>query len=488
MDFAEQSLFIGGEWTQGHSGKTFPVTNPATAEVIAHVPDGDARDMQDAIAAAAIAQVTWGDTVASERADILRRAADLMGQQQDVLARIMTLEEGKPLADARAEVNYATSFVAWFAEEAKRIYGETIPASSPDKRIFVIKRPVGVTAAITPWNFPAAMITRKLGAALAAGCSMVIKPSELTPLTAFAIARIFAQAGLPAGVLSVVAGTDAAALAQVIMDDFRVRKVSFTGSTEVGKLLMRQAADTMKRLSLELGGHAPFIVFADADMESALAHAVACKMRGMGETCVAANRFYVARSHADLFATELARRLGEMRVGDGLDAHVTVGPLIDSRAVAKVRRHVQDAVARGARVLTGGEDAYAVLERDGKGQFYPPTVLADVDDTMAIAREETFGPVAAVLAFDSEQEVVRRANDTEFGLAAYYFTRDTGRIWRLADALQYGILGANDGTPSTAQAPFGGVKASGYGREGSRHGIDEYLDIKYVSHGGIQSK
>ncbi|MCY0869905.1 MAG: NAD-dependent succinate-semialdehyde dehydrogenase [Firmicutes bacterium] len=485
MEFASQSLFIGGEWRPAHSGKTFPVINPATEEVIATVPDGHAHDMQDAIAAAADAQTAWGDTVASERAGILRRAADLMREEQDALAHIMTLEEGKPLADARAEVAYATSFVSWFGEEARRIYGETVPASSPDKRIFVIKRPVGVTAAITPWNFPAAMITRKLAAALAAGCSMVVKPSELTPLTALNIARIFEQAGLPKGVLSVVAGTDAAALAGVIMDDFRVRKVSFTGSTEVGKLLMRQAADTMKRLSLELGGHAPFIVFADADMESALAHAVACKMRGMGETCVAANRFYVAQSHASAFSEELARRLGAMRVGNGLDPTISVGPLIAPSAVEKVRRHVQDAVASGAHVLTGGEDAYAALAQGGKGYFYPPTVLTDVKDTMAIAREETFGPVAAVLAFDSEQEVVRRANDTQFGLAAYCFTRDAGRVWRLADTLQYGIIGVNDGTPSTAQAPFGGIKASGYGREGSRHGIDEYLDIKYVSQGGI---
>ncbi|MCL6633922.1 MAG: NAD-dependent succinate-semialdehyde dehydrogenase, partial [Alicyclobacillus herbarius] len=377
--------------------------------------------------------------------------------------------------------NYAASFLDWFAEEGLRIYGDTIPSSSPDKRLLVIKRPVGITAAITPWNFPAAMITRKLGPALAAGCTMIIKPSELTPLSAFEMARIFEEVGLPKGVLSVVVGTDAPALAKVIMEDFRVRKVSFTGSTEVGKILMRQAADTVKRVSMELGGHAPFLVFADADLDAAVDNAVSCKMRGMGETCVSANRIYVQRPIYDEFVRKLADRMGSMQVGNGLEEGVTVGPLIEPAAIEKVKRHVEDALAKGARLVVGGK------AKEGPGWFYAPTVLADVNHSMLITKEETFGPVAAVLPFDTEEEVVRYANDTVYGLAAYYFTRDVGRVFRLAERLQYGILGANDGIPSTAQAPFGGVKESGIGREGSKYGIAEYLDIKYVSLGGILS-
>jgi len=476
--------FIGGAWVEAASGKTFEVVNPATLEPIATVPDGGKADMQRAIDAAVAAQPGWAETTAAERSAILRAAATRMHERKEELARLMTLEEGKPLAEARGEIVYAASFLEWFAEEARRVYGTTMPASAPDKRLLALKRPVGVTAAITPWNFPAAMITRKLGPALAAGCAMVIKPSELTPLSALELARIFAEAGLPSGVLAVVTGLDAPDIVSAIMEDRRVRKVSFTGSTEVGKILMKQAADTVKRLSLELGGHAPFIVFEDADLDAAVRNCVTAKMRNTGETCVAANRIFVQRSIRDVFAERLVAKLKEMTVGNGLDEGVTVGPLVDEATFQKVERHVQDAVSRGATVALGGQSVYVDGGRGG-GYFFAPTVLLNVDDAMLLAREETFGPVAGLLTFETEEEVIARANDTAFGLAAYYFTRDVGRVWRLAEQLEYGILGANDGLPSTAQAPFGGVKESGIGREGGLWGIEEYLDVKYVSLGGI---
>jgi succinate-semialdehyde dehydrogenase / glutarate-semialdehyde dehydrogenase len=474
-------LFVGGEWTGSvRYGKTFRVINPASGEALVELPDAGREEMQSAIDAAAKAQEEWGETTAQHRGAIMREAVRLMHERKERLARVMTLEQGKPIAESRGEIDYAASFIEWFAEEGRRVYGETVPANSPDKRILVIMRPVGVTAAITPWNFPAAMITRKFGPAMAAGCTMVIKPSELTPLSALELAGIFEDAGLPRGVLSVVAGSDPAAMTSVLMEDRRVRKLSFTGSTEVGKLLMRGAADTMKRLSLELGGHAPFIVFEDADIERAVEGAIVSKMRNMGQTCVCANRIFVHRSVMDEFSGLLTEKLAAMKVGDGMDEDVSVGPLIEARAIEKVERHVADAKAKGAKVLLGGERI--------EDNFYAPTVLADADDSMLVAREETFGPVAALLPFDTEGEAIRRANDTVYGLAAYYYTRDIGRVFRLAERLEYGIIGANDGLPSTAQAPFGGLKESGFGREGGHQGIEEYLDTKYVSLGGLSKE
>ena len=475
-------LFVGGEWRDAVSGGTFGVTNPATGETVATLPDGRAADMRGAIEAAARVQREWSRTTAGERAGVLSEAARLIRGRVGHLARVMTLEQGKPLAQSEGEVVYAASCLDRFAEEARRVCGETMPADSPDKRIFLLKRPVGISAAVTPWNFPASSVVLKVGAAFAAGCAMVVKPSELAPLSALELAKAFEEAGLPKGVLSVVTGMDPADLSSAIMEDRRVRKLSFTGSTEVGKILMREAAGTVKRLSLELGGHAPFIVFEDADLEEAVEDAISSKMRNAGQTCISANRIFVQREIEEEFSRRLVERMKGMKVGDGLRSGVKVGPLIEPAAVEKVERHVEDARYRGATVALGGGRI------GGRGNFYEPTVLRGADDSMLLAHEETFGPVAAVLPFDTEEEVVARANATNYGLAAYYFTRDVGRVWRLAEELEYGILGANDGLPATDQTPSGGLKESGFGREGGRYGVEEYFDVKCLSLGRVSGK
>lgn len=472
---AARGLLIGGAWQQ--TARTFPVTNPATGARLAEVADGGAEETRAAIEAAAAAFPAWAATPAPARAAVLRRAAALMLEQQERLATIMTLEQGKPLAEARGEIAYAASFLTWFAGEAERIYGMTIPASTPTKRLLLLRQPVGIAAMITPWNFPSAMITRKLGPALAAGCTAIVKPAEQTPLSALELGRIFLDAGLPAGALNIVTCQDPTPFADTIFADERVRKVSFTGSTEVGKLLIRQSADTVKRLSLELGGNAPFIVFADADLDGAVRGAIASKFRNAGQTCVCANRIFVERPIYERFAAAFAEQVAALRVGNGLDPATVIGPLIDAQARAKVERHVADALAGGAALLTGG-GPYA----EGRaGNFWTPTVLANVSAEMLVAREETFGPVAPLIPFDGEEEVLHQANATPFGLAAYCFTRDLGRAWRMAEGLEYGIVGINDPIPSTAQAPFGGYKQSGFGREGGPTGINEYLEEKYVS-------
>jgi len=472
---APRGLLIGGAWQS--TERTFAVTNPATGARLAEVADGGAEETRAAIEAAAAALPAWAATPAPARAAVLRRAAALMVEQQERLATIMTLEQGKPLAEARGEIAYAASFLTWFAGEAERIYGMTIPASTPNKRLLLLRQPVGIAALITPWNFPSAMITRKLGPALAAGCTAIVKPAEQTPLSALELGRIFLDAGLPAGALNIVTCQDPLPFAETIFADERVRKVSFTGSTEVGKLLIRQSAETVKHLSLELGGNAPFIVFADADLDSAVRGAIASKFRNAGQTCVCANRIFVERPIYERFAAAFAEQVAALRVGNGLDPTTVIGPLIDAQARAKVERHVADALAGGAALLTGG-GPYA----EGRaGNFWMPTVLANASAGMLVAREETFGPVAPLIPFDGEEEVLRQANATPFGLAAYCFTRDLGRAWRMAEGLEYGIVGINDPIPSTAQAPFGGYKQSGFGREGGPTGINEYLEEKYVS-------
>jgi len=437
------------------------------------VPSMTREDTRRAIAAAAAAWRPWRELTAGERAQILRRWHKLMLANLEDLAQLMTAEQGKPLSESRGEIEYAASFIEWFAEEGRRVYGDTIPQHQPDKRILVLKQPVGVCAAITPWNFPAAMITRKAGAALAAGCTLVVKPAAETPLSALALAELGARAGIPAGVLNVVTGR-ALVIGGELTANPAVRKLSFTGSTEVGRLLMRQCADTVKKLSLELGGNAPFIVFDDADLDAAVEGAVQSKYRNTGQTCVCANRILVQEGVYEAFSARLAERVGRLKVGVGTDAGVEQGPLINVGALEKVEDHVQDAVQRGARVLVGGS------RHPLGGTFYQPTVLADVTPDMRVAAEETFGPVAPLFRFRTEADAVRMANDTEYGLAAYFFSRDIGRVWRVSEQLEYGIVGVNSGLVSTAVAPFGGVKQSGIGREGSRYGIEEYLELKYV--------
>ncbi|MEX0730123.1 MAG: NAD-dependent succinate-semialdehyde dehydrogenase [Aquisalimonadaceae bacterium] len=478
-----EHAYIDGEWVGAGSGATFPVHNPATMDVIAAVPDMDAADTRRAIAAAEVALPAWRATTARARGKILRRWQELMLENQEYLATLMTSEQGKPLAEARGEIGFAAAFVDWFAEEGKRVYGDMIPSPNPDWRIAVIKQPVGVCAAITPWNFPSAMITRKAAAALAAGCTMVIKPAEDTPLSALALAELAEQAGVPPGVLNVVTGSkaQAPAIGSEFTDNPTVRKITFTGSTGVGRLIMEQSARQIKRLSLELGGHAPFIVFDDADIDAAVAGAMASKFRNSGQTCVSANRFYVQEGVYDAFAAKLAEAVGGIKVGYGFDDGVTQGPLINQAAVEKVERHIGDATGKGARVLVGGG------RHTLGGSFFEPTVLADMTSDMVVSTEETFGPLAPLYRFRDEREVVGLANASEYGLAGYFYSRDIGRIWRVAEALDYGLVGVNAGVISVEVAPFGGMKQSGLGREGSKYGIEEYVEIKYVCLGGIQS-
>jgi succinate-semialdehyde dehydrogenase/glutarate-semialdehyde dehydrogenase len=461
------------------AAKTFAVHNPATLEHLADVADATAEDAREAIETAAHAMPAWTAVPAIERARVLRRAEALMLERADALGRTLTLEGGKPLAEARGEIAYAASFFGWFAGEAERVYGRTIPASQASKRLMVLRQPVGVVGAITPWNFPAAMVTRKVGPAIAAGCSVVLKPAEQTPLTAIAIAEVLAEAGLPAGVLTVVTTSDPAAVGNELLKSSLVRKITFTGSTEVGKYLMREAAASVKRVSLELGGHAPFIVFADADIEAAARGAITSKFRNAGQTCVCANRIYVHASVAKAFTAAFVPLVAALKVGNGVDAGVQIGPLIDQAGVNKVEAHVRDATSHGAHVRVGGQRP---AERD-HGYFFEPTVLTDVRDDMLVMREETFGPVAPIATFDSEDEVLERANRGPFGLAAYFYTRDLSRAWRVGERLEYGIVGINDPLPSTAQAPFGGYKESGLGREGGSEGMEAFLETKYVSMG-----
>jgi len=475
--FRQQAL-IGGEWQDAADGAHFTVHNPANAKLVGHAPRCSAADTQHAIEAAHAAFAGWRDTPAKTRAQLLRRWFDLILAHRDDLAAIMVSEQGKPLAEARGEIDYAASFIEWFAEEARRVYGDVVPSPWADRRMFTLKQPVGVAALITPWNFPAAMLTRKAGAALAAGCTVVAKPASQTPFTALALAELAQRAGLPPGVLNVVTG-DAAMIGGVLTSHPRVRKVSFTGSTAVGKQLLAQSAGTLKHVSLELGGNAPFIVFDDADLDAAVAGALASKYRNSGQTCVCANRVFVQDAIYDAFAEKFSAAVAQLRVGEGFMPGVETGPLISTAALAKVETHIADALAHGATLLTGGH-RHAL-----GGQFFEPTVLAGCTPAMQICRDETFGPVAPLIHFRDEAEVIRMANDTEFGLAAYAYTRDLGRAWRLAEQLDYGMVGINAGVISTAEAAFGGVKQSGLGREGGRSGIDEYLDSKYVNLGGL---
>ena len=464
---------INGEWVSADDNSVIDVNNPATTNVISSVPSMSAKDARTAIDAAQMAFESWSKLPAKDRTAILRRWCDLIVENVGDLAELMTAEQGKPITESKSEILYAASFLEWFAEEAKRVYGETIPSPTSSKRILVIKQPIGVCAAITPWNFPAAMITRKVAPALAAGCTMIVKPAEQTPLTALALAVLAQRAGIPAGVFQVITG-DARELGEALTSSDTVSKLSFTGSTEVGRILMAQCAFTIKKLSLELGGNAPFIVFDDADLDAAVEGAIASKYRNTGQTCVCTNRFYVHTSIYDSFAEKLALRVAALKVGEGHEANVLIGPLIDDAAISKVEDHIADALAKGATLVTGGKP-HAL-----GGTFFEPTVLTGATQQMKIARKETFGPVAALFRFTSEEEVIAMANDTEFGLAAYFYTENVRRTWRVAEALEYGMVGHNTGLISNEVAPFGGVKQSGLGREGSHHGIDEYLEIKYL--------
>ena len=474
-----RQAYIDGQWVTASGGATFPIDNPASGEVFIEVADCGAAEAEAAVEAASKALPEWRAKTAKERAAVLRRWFQLMLDHQEDLAVILSSEQGKPMVESRGEIAYGASFIEWFAEEAKRVYGDVIPGHAVDKRIIVIRQPIGVTAAITPWNFPTAMITRKVAPALAAGCTMVVKPAAETPLSALAMAALAERAGVPAGVFSVVTTNQAAVVGGVLTASPTVRKLSFTGSTAVGKLLMEQCAGTVKKVSMELGGNAPFLVFDDADIDAAVQGAMMSKYRNSGQTCVCTNRFIVQDGVYDEFCNKLAQAAQELKVGAFESADVQQGPLINQEAVDKVTEHVEDAVAKGARVVTGGKS------HELGGLFYQPTVIADVTTDMLVTREETFGPVAPVFRFSGEQEGIAMANNTEFGLAAYFYARDINRIWRVAEALETGIVGINEGIISTEVAPFGGVKESGIGREGSRYGIDDYLEMKYLCMGGI---
>jgi succinate-semialdehyde dehydrogenase / glutarate-semialdehyde dehydrogenase len=470
----KEKCYINGAWVGGD--KTIDVTNPVDERVIASVPRHGTKETREAIEGAEKAQKLWAKKTAKERATVLKKWFNLMIENQEDLAQILTAEQGKPLAESRGEIAYGASFIEWFAEEARRVYGETVPVPFPNGRAVVIKQPVGVIACITPWNFPNAMITRKAGAALAAGCAMVVKPAAETPLSALAMAELGERAGIPAGVFSVLTGSSKDIGAEMTSNPI-VRGLTFTGSTEIGRLLMAQCAPTIKKMGLELGGNAPFIVFDDADLDAAVAGAMASKYRNNGQTCVCANRIYVQEGVYDAFAQKLAAAVGKLNVGNGVSDGVTTGPLINAAAVAKVQEHIADALAKGGKLALGGKSM--------GGNFFEPTIITGVTNDMAVAREETFGPVAPLFSFKTEEEVIERANATEFGLACYFYTRDIGRVWRVGEALEYGMVGINEGVISTAEAPFGGVKQSGLGREGSMHGMEEYLEVKYMMMGGL---
>jgi succinate-semialdehyde dehydrogenase/glutarate-semialdehyde dehydrogenase len=474
-----QQCYINGEWLDADSRETIPVTNPADGSALGSVPKMGTAETRRAIEAANAAWPAWREQTAKERGAILRRWFELLMANQDDLAHLMTAEQGKPLAEAKGEVAYGASFIEWFAEEGKRVYGDTIPQPRRDQRLVVVKQPIGVCAAITPWNFPVAMITRKVAPALAAGCVVVVKPAGLTPFCALALADLAERAGIPKGVFNVITG-DTKAIGAELTSSPLVRKLTFTGSTSVGATLMSQCAGTIKKISLELGGNAPFIVFKDADLDAAVEGAIASKYRNTGQTCVCTNRVLVQDEVYEAFSAKLVEKVKQLKVGNGMEPGVTQGPLIDEAAVAKVEEHIADAKSKGARVLAGGK------RHKLGGTFFEPTVLADVTSQMAVAREETFGPVAPLFRFHSEEEAVQMANDTEFGLAAYFYSRDIGRVWRVAEALEYGMVGINTGLISNEVAPFGGVKQSGLGREGSKYGIEEFLVVKYLCMGGIQ--
>jgi succinate-semialdehyde dehydrogenase/glutarate-semialdehyde dehydrogenase len=470
--------FVDGAWIEADSRARIKVDNPADGSIVGTVPDCGAAETHRAVDAANAALPAWRGMLAKERAAILRRWFDLMVANADDLAQLLTAEQGKPLAEAKGEILYGASFIEWFAEEGKRVYGDVIPTPTRERRIVVIKQPIGVVAAITPWNFPNAMITRKAGPALAAGCTMVLKPASQTPYSALALAELAQRAGIPKGVFNVITGNARAIGAELTANPV-VRKITFTGSTEIGRVLMRQSADTIKKLGLELGGNAPFIVFDDADLDAAVAGAVLSKYRNNGQTCVCANRIYVQDSVYDAFAAKLAEKVKALKVGRGTEAEVTLGPLIDDAALAKVEEHVADATAKGAKVMLGGK-RHAL-----GGRFYEATILTGVTKAMKVSHEETFGPVAPLFRFKDEADVIAQANDTEFGLASYFYARDIGRVWRVAEALEAGIVGINTGIISNEVAPFGGVKQSGLGREGSKYGIDDFLEIKYLCIGGV---